>query len=333
MPYARIAGTGMYVPDRVVTNEELGQWMDTSPEWILQRTGIEQRRWVPQPMGVSDLAIGAAQMAMDQAGWSKSDIDMVLFATLSADMMFPGSGCVFQEKFGLETTPALDIRNQCSGFLYGLAVAKGFCESGLYRRVLLIGAENHSAGLDVTTDGRNVSVIFGDGAGAACIEACTDAATPMAIGPVILHADGAGRHNLAVEVPAALRQPVVSHDQFLQKKYMPHMDGPTVFRHAVTRLEQVATDILQRAGLQARDIALVIPHQANMRINLMVAARLDIPEDKVYHNIQRYGNTTAASIPIALHEARAEGRIQPGDRVMLLAFGAGFTWGATILQA
>lgn len=332
MPHARIAGTGMYVPDRVVTNEELGQWMDTSPEWILQRTGIEQRRWVTQPTGVSDLAIAAAQMAMAEAGWNKSDVDIVLFATLSADMMFPGSGCVFQEKFGLGSTPALDIRNQCSGFLYGLAVAKGFCESGLYRRVLLIGAENHSSGLDVTTDGRNVSVIFGDGAGAACIEA-VDRPGDGAIGPVILHADGAGRHNLAVEVPAAVRQPVISHDQFLQKQHMPHMDGPTVFRHAVTRLEEVALEILGRAGLTADDIALVIPHQANMRINLMVAGRLDIPESKVYHNIQRYGNTTAASIPIALHEARREGRIRTGDRVMLLAFGAGFTWGAAIVQA
>ncbi len=329
MKTAKIVGTGMHVPDRVVTNEELAKWMKTSPDWIEGRTGIKERRWVQTEQGPSDLALPAAEQALAAAGWNKEDIELVIFATLSNDIMFPGSGCLFQEKFGLGTTPALDIRNQCTGFLYGLAIAQQFCRTGMYKKVLLIGAEVHSTGLDVTTEGRNVSVIFGDGAAAVCI---AGGDFDSGIGNVYLHSDGAGKEHLMVTAPTTVSHPIMTVDMLNAKMHTPHMDGPVVFRHAIQRLEEVANKALADNDLTVDDIDMVIPHQANMRINALVANRLGIPEGKVYHNIQRYGNTTAASIPIALHEAVQEGLIQEGSKVMLLAFGAGFTWGAAIID-
>lgn len=330
MPRALIKATGMYVPERVVTNEELSKWMNTSPDWIEERTGIRERRWVIPPAGPSDLAILAAEPALAAAGWDKKDVDLVIFATLSSDVMFPGSGCLMQNKFGLGTTPALDVRNQCSGFLYGLTVAQQFCETGMYNRVLVVGAEVHSTGIDVSSEGRTVSVIFGDGAGVACVESGDWG--DRGILEARLYADGSGWDKLSLIAPTTVHSPIISHDMFNQKMFAPRMNGPAVFRNAVVRLDQVIKDTLARNHLTVADIKMLIPHQANMRINQMVAGKLGFREDQVYHNIQRYGNTTAASIPIALHEAVAEGRIREGDLVLLAGFGAGFTWGTILLR-
>lgn len=330
MAGAKITGTGAHLPDRVVGNAELSKWMDTNPEWIEERTGIRERRWVSPTCGPSDLAIPAVEMAMAQAGWEKSDVDLIIFATLSSDVMFPGSGCLLQHKLGFDTTPALDIRNQCSGFLYSLTVARQFCETGFYQRILVIGAEVHSTGIDLSTEGRVVSVLFGDGAGVACVEAGDWG--EQGILDSELHADGGGWDKLTVLAPNIAQSPIVTHDMFNQKAFAPHMNGQAVFRHAVKRLDDVVRATLERNHLTAEDIAMVVPHQANMRINQLVGKRLGFREDQVFHNIQRYGNTTAASIPIALHEAVHEGRIQEGDLVLLMAFGAGFTWATTLMR-
>lgn len=329
-----IRGTGRHVPERVVTNADLQQWMDTSDEWIRQRTGIEQRHWIDETGGVgaSDLGLAAAQKAMAQAGWSPADIDLILFATLSPDIEFPGSGCLLQAKLGLESTPAMDIRNQCSGFLYSLATADAFIRSGQARRVLIVGAEVHSTGLDISTAGRNVSVIFGDGAGAACVEGIE---TDEAVGVLAsrLHAQGSHSGILTVVAPTSRQWPRMTPQMFEEGLHYPHMDGPTVFKHAVRRLPEVAHEVLAAAGVALSDIDLVVPHQANLRINQFVAQQLGIPDDKVVHNIQRYGNTTAASIPIALDEALEAGRLPAGGTILFLAFGAGLTWAGSVYRA
>ncbi|RMF14803.1 MAG: ketoacyl-ACP synthase III [Candidatus Dadabacteria bacterium] len=327
---ARIVSTGMAVPDRIVTNEDLRQWMDTSDEWIRQRTGIEQRHWVrpDEPEGASDLGLRAATAALDEAGWDAQDIDLILFATLSPDIEFPGSGCLLQHKLGLETTPAMDIRNQCSGFLYGLATADAWIRAGMARRILLVGAEVHSTGLDISTRGRAVTVIFGDGAGAACIEASPE----PGILATRLHAQGEFAGCLMTEAPASRHWPRIDAQMIAEGRHFPHMEGPTVFKHAVRRLPEVAAEVLEAANVSLDDIDIVVPHQANLRINQFVARALKLDESRVVNNIQRYGNTTAASIPIALHEARQDGRIAPGSTVLFLGFGAGFTWGGAVCR-
>ncbi len=329
----RIAGIGRAVPDRVVTNDDLAQMMDTSDEWIQQRTGIAQRHWVPDDggIGASDLGLAAAQAAMAQAGWDAAGIDLILFASLSPDIEFPGSGCLLQHKLGLETTPAMDIRNQCSGFLYGLSTADAFIRSGQARRVLLVGAEVHSTGLDKSTNGRNVTVIFGDGAGAACLEGVN---TDQSVGILssALHAQGEHAECLMTEAPASRVGPRIDEQMLSEGRHYPTMDGPTVFKHAVRRLPEVAGEVLEKAGLDLADIDLVIPHQANIRINQFVGQSLKLPEGKVFHNIQRYGNTTAASIPIAYSEAQEQGLVGPGSNVLFLAFGAGFTWAGAVYR-
>lgn len=328
-----IKGTGMYVPPRVVTNADLCQLMDTSDEWIRQRTGIEERRWVPPEGGVgsADMGLEAAKQALVEAGWQASDIDLILFATLSPDIDFPGSGCLLQHKLGLTTTPAMDIRNQCSGFLYGLATADAFIRSGMYRRILFVGSEVHSTGLDLTTRGRNVSVIFGDGAGAICYEAL-ETSQNLGVLASVIHAQGEFAMSLMTEGPASRLAPRITPQMLQEGRHYPYMDGPTVFKHAVRRLPEVAKEALAKAGYSINDIDLVVPHQANLRINQMVAQALGVPEEKVVNNIQKYGNTTAASIPIALDEARRDGRIKEGTAVLFLAFGAGFTWGGAVYQ-
>lgn len=326
-----IRGTGKYVPPRVVTNQDLAAWMDTSDEWIRQRTGIEQRHWVPDEGGVgaSDLGLAAAQQALDRAGWQPSDIDLILFATLSPDINFPGSGCLLQHKLGLETTAAMDIHNQCSGFLYGLATADAFLRSGMARRILLVGAEVHSTGLDRSNAGRNVTVLFGDGAGAMALEAAEVDAGLLA---TALHAQGEFAEALMTEAPASRLGPRLSPEMLAAGRHYPYMEGQLVFKHAVRRLPEVAEEVLARAGIGLDEVDIVVPHQANLRINQMVAAQLGIDERKVVHNIQRYGNTTAASIPMAFDEAVADGRIGPGSTVLLLGFGAGFTWGGAVYR-
>ncbi len=328
-----IKGTGRYVPPRCVTNHDLTQWMETSDEWIVQRTGIEQRYWVPEEggVGVSDLGLEASKIAMARAGWQPEDLDLIIFATLSPDLFFPGSGCLLAHKLGLSTTPALDIRQQCSGFLYGMATADAYIRSGLARRVLLVGAEVHSTGLDISTRGRDVAVIFGDGAAAVCLEP-VQAETRGGILASCLHADGSLAESLMTYAPASRDNPRISVEMLQQGKQYPVMDGRTIFKHAVRRLPEVAGEALEKAGLPLSAVDLFIPHQANLRINQAFAQALKLPEDKVYHNIQRYGNTTAASIPLAFDEAIEKGLIGSGSTVMFLGFGAGVTWGAVLYR-
>ena len=328
-----IKGTGRYVPPRCVTNHDLTQWMDTSDEWIVQRTGIEQRYWVPEEggVGVSDLGLEASKIALARAGWQPEELDLIIFATLSPDLFFPGSGCLLAHKLGLSTTPALDIRQQCSGFLYGMATADAYIRSGLAKRVLLVGAEVHSTGLDISTRGRDVAVIFGDGAAAVCLEP-VQAEIRDGILASCLHADGSLAESLMTYAPASRDNPRITVEMLQEGKQYPVMDGRTIFKHAVRRLPEVAGEALKKAGLPLSAVDLFIPHQANLRINQAFAQSLELSEDKVYHNIQRYGNTTAASIPLAFDEAIEKGLIGSSSTVMFLGFGAGVTWGAVLYR-
>ena len=328
-----IRGTGRYVPPRLVTNDDLSQWMDTSDEWIRQRTGIEQRYWVPEEGGVgsSELGLEASKIAMQRAGWTPEDLDLIIFATLSPDIFFPGSGCIMQHKLGLNSTPALDIRQQCTGFLYGMTTADAYIRSGLANRILLVGAEVHSTGLDISTAGRDVAVIFGDGAGAACLEGI-ESSDPVGVLGSALHADGKFANSLMVEVGSSRLNPRISHELIDEGRHWPVMDGKTIFKLAVQKLPQVVNEVLEDTGLALEDIDLFIPHQANLRINQFFAQSMKLPEDKVFNNIQRYGNTTAASIPIALDEALEMKIIGKNSTVILLGLGAGLTWGAVLVR-
>jgi 3-oxoacyl-[acyl-carrier-protein] synthase-3 len=307
--------------------------MDTSDEWIRQRTGIEQRHWVPEGGGVgsSDLGLEASRIAMQRAGWKPEDIDLIIFATLSPDIFFPGPGCLMQHKLGLDATPALDIRQQCTGFLYGIATADAYIRSNLANRILLVGAEVHSTGLDITTRGRDVAVIFGDGAGAVCLEGA-DAEQSIGVLASVLHADGKFAESLTVELGASRNNPRISKEAIDEGRHFPKMDGKTIFKLAVSKLPEVVGETLTKAGLSIEDIDLFIPHQANLRINQFFQQAMKLTEDKVFHNIQRYGNTTAASIPIAFDEALEMGIIGTGSTVMFLGLGAGVTWGGVIAR-
>ncbi|MGB5747435.1 MAG: beta-ketoacyl-ACP synthase III [Desulfobacterales bacterium] len=326
-----IRGTGRFLPPRVVTNEDMTQWMDTSDEWIQQRTGIKQRHWVPEEGGVgsSDLGLAASQIAMQRAGWKPQDIDLIIFATLSPDIFFPGPGCLMQHKLGLDATPALDIRQQCTGFLYGITTADAYIRSNLANRILLVGAEVHSTGLDISTRGRDVAVIFGDGAGAVCLEG-VESDEPVGVLASALHANGKFAESLSVELGASRNNPRMSKEAIDEGRHYPKMDGKTIFKLAVQKLPEVVAETLAKAELALEDIDLFIPHQANLRINQFFQQSMKLPEAKVFHNIQRYGNTTAASIPIAFDEALEMGIIGDGSTVMFLGLGAGVTWGAVI---
>ena len=328
-----IKGTGRYVPPRVVTNHELTQWMDTSDEWIRQRTGIEQRYWVPEgdEIGPSDLGLEASRIALKRAGWTPSDIDLIIFATMTPDVYLPGSGCYLQYKLGLDTTPALDIRQQCTGFIYGMTIADAFIRSGFANRILFVGSEVQSTALDISTRGRDISVIFGDGAGAVCLEG---AETDESVGIIesTLNAQGEFASALIMELPSSRLNPRISEEMIQEGRHHAFMDGRSVFKHAVKRLGEVAKATMEKAGLSAEEIDIFIPHQANIRINQAFARSINLPEEKVFNNIQRYGNTTAASIPIALDEAIEMNRIGNGSTVLFLALGAGLTWGAVIYK-
>ncbi len=327
-------GTGHYVPEKVVTNDELAARMDTSDEWIQQRTGIKTRRyvdWDKQPMGSSDLAARAAKEAMDAAGVTKDEIDCIVYATLSPDKAFPGDGVLMQAKLDIPAgVPALDVRNQCSGFLYGLAVADAFIRIGTYKRVLLVGAEVHSSGLDFSDRGRDVAVIFGDGAAAAVLGPTTD--EKQGVLSVHLHADGRFAQELEVSYPSSAEMPRCSAARLEEGVQFPKMNGKYVFKHASVRMPEVVMEALDQNGLKPADIDLLIPHQANLRISEMVQKRLELPDSKVFNNIMHYGNTTAASIPLALDEAVRGGRVKRGDLVCFAAFGAGFTWGSALVR-
>ncbi len=326
---AKIVGTGRALPPRVVTNAEIMKWMDTTDEWIVQRTGIRERRFVDPGTGTADLGTEAAREAIARAGISVSDIDFIVFATITPDYFFPGGGVFVQEKLGLPTIGALDVRTQCSGFIYGLSAAEAYVKGGFYDHVLVIGSEVQSTGLDLSTAGRDVSVIFGDGAGAAVVGPCEPG---KGILSSHLHAEGKYAKDLMCEAPSSIAHPRLSHEMLDTGRHLPRMNGRYVFTHAVRRFPEVIREALAANGMSIADLSLVIPHQANLRITQAVAAALDVPGEKVYSNVEKYGNTTAASIPIALDECVEQGRIREGDIVCLAAFGSGFTWAASLIR-
>jgi 3-oxoacyl-[acyl-carrier-protein] synthase III len=330
MARTAIVGLGTHVPERVVTNQELTTMMETSDEWIQQRTGIRERRWVGPNTGATDLAVEASKKALAQAGWKVEDVEAIVYATLSPDHCFPGDGCFLQAKLGLPGIAALDVRNQCSGFIYGLSVADAWIRAGQYKKVLLVGSEVHSTGLDISTRGRDVSVIFGDGAGAVCLEATDD--PDRGVLSTHLHADGRYAKDLWTEAPASRQTPRLSAGMLDEGRHFARMDGSKVFKHAVAKMPEVVREALTRNNLTPRDITLLIPHQANLRITEAVQKSLELRDDQVFSNIQRYGNTTAASIPLALAEGVAERNVQRGGLVILAAFGAGFTWASAAIR-
>jgi 3-oxoacyl-[acyl-carrier-protein] synthase III len=330
MPRTAFAALGSAVPDRVVTNEELTRYMETTDAWIQERTGIHERRWVREGTENSDLAYEATRQALDRAGWQAKDIEAIVYASLSPDHMFPGDGCVLNAKLGIPGVPAIDVRNQCSGFIYGLAVADAWIRIGMYRRILLVGSEIHSTGLDVTTRGRDVAVIFGDGAGAALLEATEDPGRGVL--SCHLHADGRFATDLYCEAPGSKYHPRVQAQMIESGAIYPRMEGQKVFKHAITKMPEVVREALAQNGLTSKDLKVLVPHQANLRIAQMVQRSLELTDEQVFNNIQKYGNTTAASIPLCLDEAVAARGVKRGDLVGLCAFGAGFTWASALVR-
>ncbi|SHJ85402.1 3-oxoacyl-ACP synthase III family protein [Pseudozobellia thermophila] len=331
---SKITGLGYYVPDNVVTNNDLAQVMDTSDEWIQERTGIKERRHVvPEKDTTTTMGVKAAKVAIERAGIDKDEIDFIVFATLSPDYYFPGPGVLVQRDLGIKTVGALDVRNQCSGFVYALSVADQYIKSGMYKNVLVIGSELHSRGLDMTTRGRAVSVIFGDGAGAAVLSREED--TAKGVLSTHLHSEGQHAEELSLIAPGMGKRwvtDILRDNDPDDESYYPHMNGQFVFKNAVVRFSEVIVEGLKANGLQASDIDLLVPHQANLRISQFIQKQFKLGDDQVYNNIMKYGNTTAASIPIALTEAWEAGRVNEGDLVVLAAFGSGFTWGSAIIR-
>ncbi|CAN5897343.1 ketoacyl-ACP synthase III [soil metagenome] len=331
MRKAKIAGVGHYVPAKVITNADLEKIIETSNEWIIERTGIEERRYFEEGKDTTaNMGAQAACMALEMAGLEASQLDMIVFATLSPDYTFPGSGVLLQRELGLNEIPALDVRNQCSGFIYALSVADQFIKTGMYNHVLVVGSEIHSSGLDMTTRGRAVSVIFGDGAGAVVLS--PSEGEDQGILSTHLHAQGEFAEELAAIDPGSIKDPRLTKEMIDEGTIYPYMNGSTVFKHAVTRFPEVIMEALQHNRLQPSDIDMLIPHQANLRITSFIQQKMGLPAEKVYSNIQRYGNTTAASVPLALSEAVQEGKIKKGDLVCLAAFGSGFTWASALVR-
>jgi 3-oxoacyl-[acyl-carrier-protein] synthase-3 len=333
MSNAIIKGMGFYVPPNVIKNADLEQMMDTNDAWIQERTGIEERRWVkPGEDTTSGMGIKAARKAIENAGLQPTDIDFIIFATLSPDFYFPGPGVQVQEALDISTVGALDIRNQCSGFVYGISVADQYIRSGMYKNILVIGSELHSGGLDKTPRGRGVSVIFGDGAGAAVVSAYEG--NDRGILSTHLHSEGKHARELALTDPNTSRwvDTLLKENDPEDISYYPYMNGNFVFKHAVTRFPEVIMEALNTNGYKPSDIHMLIPHQANLRIAQFVQRTMGLKDEQVFNNIQKYGNTTAASIPIALSEALEAGKIKPGDLVCLAAFGSGFTWASALIR-
>ncbi len=330
----KITGLGSFVPEQIVTNDDLAKIMDTNDAWIQERTGIKERRHIKKGDGNSTATMGAeaAKIAIERAGLTPDDIDMIIFATLSPDMYFPGCGVQVQELLGMKTIPALDVRNQCSGFIYGVSVADQFIKTGMYTNIVVIGSENHSGGLDMTTRGRSVSVIFGDGAGAAVLTR-NETAT-QGILSTHLHSEGSYAKELSLMGPSTGHwvPELIAEDPKEEIPYFPYMNGQLVFKNAVVRFSEAINEGLQANGLEASAIDMLIPHQANLRIAQFIQKKFGLSDDQVFNNIQKYGNTTAASIPIALTEAWEAGKIKEGDLVVLAAFGSGFTWGSAMIE-
>ena len=319
----------MYVPENIVTNDDLSKIMETSNEWIIERTGIKERRHIKKGDGNSTVVMGvkAAKIAIERAGIDKDDIDLILFATLSPDYYFPGSGVLAQEELDIPTCPAMDIRNQCSGFIYAISTADQFIKSGMYKNILVIGSENHSGGLDFTTRGRGVSVIFGDGGGGVLIEQTDD---DYGIVDSILKTDGSG--NQFLTVPAGGSRKPASETTVKQRLHYVYQDGKTVFKYAVNRMSEVSKEIIEKNKLSSHDIKLFIPHQANQRIIDATAKKCGLDSDQVFVNIDKYGNTTAGTIPIAIDEANKMNLLESGELLLLSAFGGGFTWGSMLIR-
>lgn len=330
---AKIVGTGMCVPDQVVTNDDLSERMDTSDEWIRQRSGIQERRWIRPGETPADLGKRAIEQACAQAGCETSDIDCLLLATLSSQHDFPGSSFFVHEALDMGEIPCMDLRAQCSGFLYALSIADSLVIAGKFERVLVIGCEVHSTGIDVSTRGRDVAVLFGDGAGAVIVEAQEDEDDEAGIIEVRMHAEGKHARRLWIEAPTSANTPVrVTHEMIDEGRIFPVMEGRYVFKHAVTRMPEVLLETLSATSHKLEDIDLFLFHQANLRINEAVAQRLEIPEEKLFNNIMKYGNCSAASIPMLLAESTRDGRLKKGDLVSMTAFGSGFTWASALVR-
>ncbi|PCJ96980.1 MAG: 3-oxoacyl-ACP synthase [Flavobacteriaceae bacterium] len=332
---SKISGLGYYVPDNVVTNDDLSKVMDTNDAWIQERTGIQERRHVIKggEDTTTSMGVKAAKIAIERSGIDKDDIDFIVFATLSPDYYFPGPGVLVQRDLGIKTVGALDVRNQCSGFIYGVSVADQYIKSGMYKNVLVIGSELHSYGMDMTTRGRGVSVIFGDGAGAAILTREED--TSKGVLSTHLHSEGQHAEQLALIAPGMGKRwvtDILEENDPNDESYYPVMNGQFVFKNAVVRFSEVINEGLQANDLEVKDINMLIPHQANLRISQFIQRKFGLSDDQVFNNIMKYGNTTAASIPIALTEAWEQGKIKEGDLVVLAAFGSGFTWGSAIIR-
>lgn len=348
MHRSRIAGIGMYVPEQVVTNQDLTKYMDTSDEWIQERTGIRERHYAHRTEETTTtMGVAAASIALERAGVTAEEVDFIVFATLSPDYYFPGCGVLLQRAMGMKEIGALDVRNQCSGFVYALSVADQFIKTGMYRNILVVGSEKHSFGLDFSTRGRNISVIFGDGAGAVLLQRAEKEG--QGILSTHLHSDGASAEILAMYNPgthanhwadknyadfdnAEIGEMFMSHAMIDKGQNFPYMDGQSVFKKAVVKIPEVIGEALTANGYQPSDIDMLIPHQANLRISQFVQQRLGLRDDQVYNNIQQYGNTTAASVPIALCEAWEKGMVKDGDLVCLAVFGSGFTWASALIK-
>jgi len=334
MYHSKIAGLGYYVPENVVTNDDLSKIMDTNDEWIQERTGIQERRHIIRGEDTTTtMGVKAAKIAIERSGVAKEDIDFIVFATLSPDYYFPGPGVLVQRDLGLKTIGALDVRNQCSGFVYAISVADQYIKTGMYKNVLVIGSEVQSTGLDFTDRGRGVSVIFGDGAGAAVLSREED--TTKGILSTHLHSEGQHAEELFVKAPGMggrWVKDILEDNNPDDTSYYGYMNGQFVFKNAVVRFSEVINEGLQANNLQVSDIDMLIPHQANLRISQFIQKKFGLRDDQVFNNIQKYGNTTAASIPIALTEAWELGKIKSGDTVVLAAFGSGFTWGSVIIK-
>jgi 3-oxoacyl-[acyl-carrier-protein] synthase-3 len=342
-----IAGIGMYVPEKVITNQQLTQYMDTSDEWIQERTGIKERRYADRTKETTTtMGVEASKIAIERAGITPNDIDFIIFATLSPDYYFPGCGVLLQRAMQMKEIGALDVRNQCSGFIYALSIADQFIKAGMYKNILVVGSEKHSFGLDMSTRGRHVSVIFGDGAGAVVLQPTED--DNRGILSTHLHSDGADAEALAMYNPgthanhwkegladfdeSVIADMFVSKEMVSKEQFYPFMDGQAVFKKAVVKFPEVIMEAFNKNNSAPADLKLLVPHQANLRISQFVQQKLRLRDDQVYNNIQRYGNTTAASIPIALCEAWQEGKVEKGDLVCLAAFGSGFTWASALLK-
>ncbi len=331
MHSSKIVGLGHHVPDTVITNQYLSTLMDTNDEWIIERTGIKERRWIdPAKDTVGNMAAKAARMALQRANLVEKDVELIVFASITSDYYFPGSGVIMQRELGLEGIGAMEIKNACSGFIYALSVADQFIKTGMYKTILVVGAEIQSTALDITTRGRNTAVIFGDGAGAVVLQR----SDKPGILSTHLHADGRFAEELYVKDPGSSRPHAERQaDQILDTTgFKVVMNGNLVFKHAVVRFMEVINEALTKNNLAKEDISLLVPHQANLRISQYIQEKLGLSDSKVYNNIMRYGNTTAASIPIAMSEAWAEGKMKENDVICLAAFGSGFTWASALIR-